>query len=489
MTDHTRKAAKATWWSGIEVASRYGVQFVLMLVLARLLTPGDFGLVAMILVFTSIGTLLVDSGFGTALIQKQKTSDNDETTVFYFSLSVGLAAFALFWLGAPAVARFYAQPQLTELMRIGSLVLPIGALAGVPDALLTMRLDFRARSVAEVISSILAGLVAVVLAWRGFGAWSLVIQALVGMSLRALLLWRFSNWCPRGRFSTESFRGLSRFGGYILLANLLDTLALRLQSLLIGKLFDSRTLGEYTIAQNTQQAPTSFIGAILNRVGLPVFSSVADDPARLRGALRLSLNIAMFVFVPCMLGIALTARPLVILLFGERWAAAAPILRLLAIAAAWWPLHVLNLAALSALGRSDLFFRLEVLKKTVLVSLILIASPWGPVAIAGSVLGGGVFGIVVNTWYSKRLLGYGAVAQLYDQKGTFALSVAAGVAGWAIMHFSPPGAEAILVAVAIAALVYLGGAWITGNKALAELSKLLKLLTENPEDGGTDVRP
>jgi O-antigen/teichoic acid export membrane protein len=248
-------------------------------------------------------------------------------------------------------------------------------------------------------------------------------------------------------------------------------------------------LGEYTIAQNTQQAPTSFIGAILNRVGLPVFSSVANDPARLRGALRLSLNIAMFVFMPCMLGIALTARPLVILLFGERWAEAAPILRLLAIAAAWWPLHVLNLAALSALGRSDLFFRLEVLKKTVLITLILIASPWGPVAIAASVLCGGVFGIAVNTWYSKRLLGYGAIAQLYDQKGTFALSLAAGAAGWTIMHMSPPGTAAILGAVAIAVLVYLGGAWITGNKALAELLKLVKLLMEQPENGGTDAKP
>jgi O-antigen/teichoic acid export membrane protein len=472
----TQRAAGAAWWSALEIAARYGVQFVVMIVLARLLTPEDFGLIAMLVVFTGIGALLIDSGFGTALIQRQLSSDDDETTVFLFTTCASIVVAGVLWVAAPAIADFYKQPTLVSLTRFLASVLPLGAVGAVPDALLTMKLNFKDRTKAEVVASLCSGAVAVILAWRGLGAWSLAWQAVISIGLRAALLWLYSGWRPRGRFSWASFQGLFGFGSYMLLSGLLDALSTRLQSLLIGKLFDSRALGYYTLAQNTQQAPASFMGSVLGRVGLPVFATVADQRQKLLGALRLSLRIATFLFVPCMLGMAVVAKPLVILLYGSRWTPAAPILAILAVSASFWPLHVLNLAAVNAQGRSDLFFRLAVIKKVTAIGLIILASPGGPIAIAWAVLAASVFSVAVNTHYSKKLLDYGMLAQLADQIGTAALSLLAALAGWLVLHNSAVGPTAMVLAIALAASVYLGGAMLFRHPAIFELLSLFRAL-------------
>jgi O-antigen/teichoic acid export membrane protein len=472
----TRRAANATWWSAIEIISRYGAQIVVMVVLARLLSPTDFGLFAMLLVFTSLAALLVDAGFSTALIQRQRTTDDDEATVFWFSLAVSIFVAAALWGAAPLIARFYDQAEVTSLLRFSLFALPIGALASVPDALLTQRLDFGARAKAEVMSSMCAGTAALGLAWRGFGVWSLAWQMLIALGVRCALLWIFAKWRPRGRFNAESLRRLFGFGGYMLMASALSTLSTGLQSLLIGKFFDASSLGYYTLAQNTQQAPASFVSSILNRVGLPVFSSVSGQPHKLAGALRLSLRVTIFAFVPCMVGIAIIAKPLIGSLYGERWVPAAPMLSILALSATLWPLHVLNLVAINAQGRSDLFFRLEVLKRVIAIALIIVAAKGGPVAIAWAVFASSLFAVVTNTWYSKRLLGYGALAQLRDQTGTFVLATIAGLSGWVIMHWTHPGIISTLGAIAIAGATYLGGAVIARHAALADIIGLWRTL-------------
>ena len=264
----------------------------------------------------------------------------------------------------------------------------------------------------------------------------------------------------------------------MLMTNLLEVGSIRLQSLLIGRMFDTRALGYYTIAQNTQQAPTSFMSSILNRVGLPVFSSVAHDRNRLLGVLRLSLRVSMFLFLPCMLGIAIVARPLIDLLYGARWTEAAPLLSVLSVGASMWPLHVLNLAAISAQGRSDLFFKIGVVKKVVAIALIIAASPAGPMAIAWSTVVASLFSVVVNTHYSRKLLGYGLLAQLSDQGGTALASFAAALAGWAMLHWSPPSTLATSVAIALAVVVYIGIAAASRMVAFTDLLQLLQVLRE-----------
>lgn len=478
MSSLESRAVNATWWSTLEILARYGVQFFVMVLLARLLTPADFGLIAMLLVFTSIGTLLVDSGFGAALIQRQQTTADDETTVFIFTIFIGVATAAVLVLTAPAIANFFKQPKLVDLTRAMALVLPLGAFAAVPDALLTMKLEFKARARAEVAASLCSGAVAVVLAWKGFGVWSLAWQSVVSIGIRGLLLWLYSGWRPRGRYRTASFRSLFGFGGYMLLSGLLSTVAVRLQSLMIGKLFDAQALGLYTLAQNTQSAPASFMGQVLNRVGLPVFSSIAHERHKLVSALRSSLRMAMFLFFPCMVGIAVVARPLIDLLYGTRWGAAAPILSILAISAALWPVHVLNLAAISAQGRSDLFFRLEAIKQSVSIALVLICARWGPLAIACAGLLSGIISASLNTYYSKRLLDYGWLAQLADQWPTLALSTVAAALGWAVLHWNSPGPIAMLIAIATSGTAYLLLAILTRNNALRDLRSVVRALSD-----------
>ena len=477
------RAISATWWSTLEIASRYGVQLVVLVVLARLLSPTDFGLVAMLLVFTSIGALLVDAGFGTALVQRSQTNADDETTVFLYAGGIGALAGLAIWLASPLIAAFFGEPHLIPLAHVVAWVLPLSGLAAVPDALLTKRLQFDRRTHAQVAASVVSGLVAILLAWRGHGAWSIAWQAVVEALVRTAGLWLGARWRPTGRFSTASFRSLFGFGGYMLLARLLDTAFVRAQALLLGRFFSAATLGYYTMAQNAQQAPANFIGTVLNRVGLPVFSELADQPERLRNALRMSLRLSMFLFLPCMAGLALAAEPIVTFVYGARWQPAAPILSLLALASALWPLHVLNLAALTACGRSDLLLRLELMKKTVSFGLVLLASSHGPVAVATAVLAGSICGVVVNTRYSSRLLGYGLPVQLMDQRLTLALCVAASAAGWAILHWTTPSPSHTAAAVAAAALVYVTGALLFRSEALAEIISLARSLQESRRTG------
>jgi O-antigen/teichoic acid export membrane protein len=472
----TQRAAHATWWSALEIAARYGVQFAVMILLARLLTPADFGLIAMLLVFTTIAALLVDAGFGTALVQKQRTTDDDESTVFLSGICASVVVGCVLWFAAPAIAAFYSQPALVPLTRLLLFVLPLSALAAVPDALLTQRLDFRSRANAEIFASLVSGAVAVVLAWRGFGVWSLAWQSIVAIGVRAALLWLYSRWRPHGRFRVKSFRQLFGFGSYMLMSNLLNTISTRLQSLLIGRLFDSRALGYYTLAQNTQQAPAQFMSGVLNRVGLPVFSSVADQPAKLVAALRLSLRVSIFVFVPCMVGIAVVAEPLIVMLYGVRWTPAAPMLAILSLSAMLWPLHVLNLAAIGAQGRSDLIFRLELAKRVVSIGLIIACSPLGPVAIAWAVFASSLFAVAINTWYTHKLLGYGALAQLHDQAGTLLLSALAALAGWLVLYWMPADTFAMAAAISVAMVAYLAGAVLGRHRALADIRGLAQAL-------------
>jgi O-antigen/teichoic acid export membrane protein len=473
-----KRAASAAWWSTLEILARYGVQFLVMVALARLLTPDDFGLIAMLLVFTSLGTLLVDSGFGAALIQRQQTTADDETTVFIFTMVAGVTAGAILALAAPAISAFFHQPRLADLTRVMAVVLPLGAFAAVPDALLTMKLNFRARARAEVVASLCSGTVAIILALQGFGVWSLAWQSIVSIGVRGALLWAYSGWRPLGRYRYASFRSLFGFGGYMLLTGLLNAAAVRLQSLLIGKLFDARTLGFYTLAQNTQQAPASLIDGILRRVGLPVFSTIAQDRIKLRAALRTSLRMAMFLFVPCMVGIAVVAKPLVELMYGARWIPAAQILGVLSLSAALWPVHILNLAAIGAQGRSNLLLRVEIAKQLIGIALIAAASQWGPLAIAWAVLASGVSGVGINAYYSKKLLDYGPVEQLVDQTATFVLSAIAAAAGWAILHWAAPGPISMLGAIMAAAVIYGVLAVLTGNIALNGLLSVVRTLRE-----------
>lgn len=472
------RTARASWWGATEIAARHVVQLAVMLVLARLLVPEDFGLIAMLVVFTSVATLLADSGLGWALIQRGRSDDDEETTVFIFSFATAALAAGLVWLAAPVIVRFYRQPELAELIPVMAMVIPLTVLALVPDALLARDLEFRARAKAEAAASTTAGIVAIVLAWHGAGVWSLVWMPIVLATIRAPLLWSSTGWRPRGRFSWKALRRLFGFGGYLMASNLIDAISIRLQSMLLGRIFDARVLGYYTLAQHTEQAPTTFVASLLNRVGLPVLSSVANEPEKLQEAFRRALRLSLFLFAPIMIGIAVAARPLVLLVYGPEWGPTAPILAVLAVGSSLWPLHVLNLAAISALGRSDLVLRLNVIKKVLMILLVAVAAPHGPVAIAGAVLACSIVSVVVNTWFARAMTGFGLLAQIGEQSSTIMSVVAAVVVAWMMLRIGPGTLPWFALAGAISGAIYIGSALLLRNPALSELQAMLRAVAK-----------
>ncbi|GAB2574704.1 lipopolysaccharide biosynthesis protein [Dyella jejuensis] len=478
MANIGHRGLHASFWGGLEIAVRYGVQIAVTVILARLLVPDDFGLIAILLVFTSVGALLADAGFGTALIQRREHTIDDETTMFFISLGTGFAATLILYLTANIIADFYNKPTLAPLTKFMAWALFFGSAGAVPDALLTKRLDFNARTRAQALSSIVSGALAIILALQKFGVWSLAWQGMTETVLRTFFMWQFSRWMPRGRFRVDSFRALFNFGGYMLLAGVLSTISSRLQSLVIGKLFTARDLGYYVLAQNTQAAPSSVVAILLNRIGLPVFSSMAHDRAQLRLALQVSLQASMFVFFPCMLGLAMIAKPFVTMMYGAQWTPATPMLTLLALAASIWPIHVLNLLALSACGRSDRFLRLELIKNIVVVAVTLLASLFGPTAVAAAMLVAGICAAWINTWYSKRTFDYGLLQQIVDLKSTLLITLIAMLPAWAILHWAPEGIVMTLAAVCSAIVVYVGMARLSKHPALIEIIHVLKLVGE-----------
>lgn len=481
----TLRVTHATWWSAIEISVRYGVQFAVMVVLARLLSPADFGVLAMVLVFTTFAALLVDGGLGSAIVRKQDPTADDETSVFLVNLGMGCAlALALSAL-APMIARFYMQPVLVPLLRLMAWVLPLGALAMVPNAVLSRRLEFRARAATELIASVGSALLALWLAWRGHGVWALAWQAVVWAGLRAAMLWLLSGWRPRGCFDWRAFAELFRFSGFLLLANALNIFSVRLQSLLIGRMFDPSSLGYFSMAQDTQQAPAQFMGILLNRVGLPMFSVVSDQPDKLAGALRLSLRLSMFVFAPLMFGLAVMAGPIVVVLYGREWEAMAPLLGILAVAAVFWPLHALNLVAISARGRSDLVLKLEIVKALVLIPMVLAAVRSGVMAVAWAVLASSLASVVTNTLYSRRLLSCSLGTQLRVTAPVILLAAGAAACGWLASRLAGGPVTALAAAVPVSTAVYAAGAVTFRLQAWRDFKSFLRAMRARSgvEDG------
>jgi O-antigen/teichoic acid export membrane protein len=345
-------------------------------------------------------------------------------------MGIGLLMALLFWLSGPAIAAHYGVPVLSPLSGAMALTVLAGAAGAVQRALLTKALDFRPLMLAGAVSVLVSGAVAVWLAWSGYGVWALAAQALASAAATTLVLWLTSRWRPEFAFNLASARRLFGFGGYMLASGLLETTYSRLYTVLIGKLYGVRELGFYVRADTTAQFPSAMLTGIVARVAFPLFSRMADDPVHLGANLRLALQGTMLVNAPAMFGLAAVAEPLVRVLFGEQWRPAVPFLQVLCFSGLMMPFHVLNLQALMGLGRADLFFRLEVVKKAISIAILLAAARFGAVGVAWGMVAAGVLNYFTNAYYSGRLLGYGAASQLRDMAPIWAAAgaMAAGVA-------------------------------------------------------------
>lgn len=448
-------ASRAAGWGLAEIVSRQGIQLVAMLALARLLAPEAFALFALILVFTTVGSLLAESGLTSALVQRGGGSPAERVAAATHGACVGFALCGLTWWLAPALSGWIGSPELAPMLRLAALAIPATGLALVPDAVLIHRLDFRARAVAELVATAVAAAMALTVAVRGGGAWSLATLLVVAPTLRCLLVWCLAGWWPNCRPSGQAWRGVIGFGANIMLASLLDVLVLRLQSLLLARSGDMRGLGHYSLAQNIHLAPATLSAQLLYRLGLPLFSRMSGERARLVEALDRMNRVSTFVIAPPLLALALAATSAMSHVFGLQWKEAGPILSVLAVATVFWPVSVLNLTLLNALGRSDLFLRVEVVKKVVMVGCLLIGVRWGGIGLAWAVLVSAAVSSLLNMGVVGRLVGHGVRGQLLALSPTIAACGIALACGLAARLAGLGEHWAVLVFVAVQALMVL----------------------------------
>ncbi len=417
-------------WKFLERIGTQGVQFIVAIVLARLLAPADFGLIALVTVFVAIANVFVQSGLNTALIQKKNADNIDFSTVFFASLGLaGITYVALFW-GAPLIAKFYNnQTALVPVIRVLGLMLLLGAVNSIQEAYVARNMMFKKLFYRSVGAIVPAGVIGVVCAYMGFGVWALVAQQLSNSFLVCVIMWITVKWRPSFVFSFERWKQLFSFGWKLLCSALLDTFFRNLQNLIVGKFFSPADLGYYNRGDQFPNLIVNNVNASVQSVMLPSFSSIQDDKTRLKNVARRAISTSSFVILPMMAGLAAVAKPLTLVVLGEKWLPAVPFIQISCFSYAFWPIHTTNLSAINAVGRSDIFLKLEIFKKglylaALLLALYLMRSPIG-IAIAAAVIS--PLGAFVNAYPNKKLLNYGYLEQMRDILPSFTLSIAMGI--------------------------------------------------------------
>lgn len=462
-------------WSGIERFSVQGIQFLIMIIMARLLTPKDYGLVGMLTVFIAIAQTFIDSGFSQALIRKQNRTETDNSTVFYFNIGVGISIYILFYFLAPFVSKFYDVPELTAIMRVISLGVIFNSLAVVQRALLTIKIDFKTQAKASLIAAILSGITGITMAYKGLGVWAIVVQQLVNLGLNTSLLWAFAKWHPKAEFSKESFCELFAFGSKLLASGLLNTLYNNIYLIIIGKLFTASKLGYYTRAQQFSDFPSSNLTGILQRVTYPILCKIQDDKDKLAQAYRKFLRVSAFLIFPLMVGLSAVAEPFILLLLKEKWHFAATILQIICFAAMWYPVHAINLNLLQVEGRSDLFLKLEIIKKILGIIILCLSIPLGLIAMCYGQIASSLISLTINTYYTGKLIKVGFIRQMKDLTPTLILVLSM----WLIIFFGilplcENNAIKLTAGIITGIIYYIGVAWIFKFPELKELLSILK---------------
>ncbi|HDY7850758.1 TPA: lipopolysaccharide biosynthesis protein [Vibrio vulnificus] len=403
MSDLASKTKKGLQWSALERFLTQGIQLAITLYLARLLGPTAFGLVGMLAVFIAIANVFVDSGFTSALIRKTDRTESDLVTAFYYNIAMaGLCYFSLY-ISAPLIADFYQQAELQALLRILGLVVLINAFTLIPRVKLNVAMDFKTHAKISVLSVVISGPTAIILAINGYGVWALVAQTLLNASCTTFLFNLFAPWLPRGRITKHAFNYLFGYGSKLLLSGLLDVTYNNLYQIIIGKKFSPAVVGQFTQANQLASLPASTLTGIIQRVTFPLFSQLQDDPDKMANAYRQTLKLSALVIFPLIVALGLIAKPLFTSLLGEQWQGAAALLSVLCLGYMLYPIHAINLNLLQVTGRSDLFLKLEVMKKIIGVTVLLLSIPYGVLAMCLGFTLTSYLALLLNTYYTAKL--------------------------------------------------------------------------------------
>ena len=427
------KTVKGTLWSFAERFSAQGIHLLVMIVIARRLSPKEFGLIGMLAIFLAVAQSLIDSGFSQALIRKQDRTDTDKNTVFYFNVLVSSVIYLCFYFISPWVSAFYDEPQLCQIMRVICLAIVVDSFAVVQRANYVIAIDFKTQTKATLVSAVVSGIIGIYLAYNGYGVWALVCQFLSNSVVNVIVLWSFSRWYPRLVYSWQSFRELFGFGSKLMISGLLDTLYRNVYQLVIGKAFSADSLGHFTNAHKFSDLPSSNLTTVLQRVTYPVLCTIQDDDVRLAIVYRKFLRLSAFAIFPLMCGLAAVSYPLIDIVLGGKWHYAAILLVPLCFQMMWYPIHSINLNLLQVKGRSDLFLRLEIIKKIIGVTILFCSIPFGLLVMCYTGILSSVLCLAINTYYTGKLINVGFFMQMKDISTTLILSLLMfGLVFWSI---------------------------------------------------------
>ncbi len=417
------KAINGLFWSFIDSFSNQGIQFIVGIVLARILSPREFGLIGMLTIFIAISQAFVDSGFNNALVRKQNCTQTDYSTIFYFNIFTGFFFYGILFFGSDAVSQFFDEPQLSSILKVLGFGLIFNSFGIIQRSILIKNINFKLQTRISLIASISSGIIAITMAYKGFGVWSLVALTLSRFGFNSLFLWVWTKWIPTMEFSRKSFFELFSFGSKLLLSGLINTLTKNIYYLVIGKYFSAIELGYYTRADQFKSLPSQNLYSIIERVSYPLLSSIQHEPEKMKATFVKLIRSTVFVTFVMMLGMAAIAGPMIETLIGKKWLGAVEYLQLLCIVGMFYPLHVLNLNILKVLGRSDLYLQLEVVKKIMVIPVVVIGIYWGVKIMILGMIVNSFIAYFLNSYWSGQFIGYSIGDQISDIIPSFILAM------------------------------------------------------------------
>lgn len=462
------------FWRFLERCGAQGVTFIVSIVLARLLDPTVYGTVALVTIFTTIMQVFVDSGMGNALIQKKDADDLDFSSVFYFNMAMCSVLYLIMFFAAPLIASFYRMPELTAIVRVLSFVVVISGVKNVQQAYVSRHLMFKRFFFSTLGGTIGAAVIGIAMAYLGFGVWALVAQMLFNAAVDTTILWITVKWRPKKMFSFQRLKSLFSYGWKLLASSLIDTVYNDLRQLIIGKKYSSGDLAYYNQGKKFPQLIVTNINTSIDSVLLPTMSKAQDDMAAVRSMTRRAIKTSTFLMMPAMIGLAVCAEPLVQLILTEKWLPCVLFLRIFCITYAFYPIHTANLNAIKAMGRSDLFLKLEIIKKTVGIIAILITMWISVQAMAYSFLVTTILNQIINSWPNKKLLNYSYLEQVKDMMPQILLSLGMGAAIYAVSFLRLSASLTLLIQIPLGVLVYWSGSKIFHVESYTYIIEMVK---------------
>jgi teichuronic acid exporter len=476
MSSLKNKTITGIIWSSVERFSVQGIQFIIQIIMARILMPEDYGVVAMLAIFLAIFQSFIDSGFSSALVQKNDRTEIDYATVFYFNIGISIVLFLVLFFSAPLIAGFYKTPILESITKIVAFNLIINAFGVVPRAKFTVLVDFKTQAKASFVAIIISGAIGIWMAYTGYGVWALVFYSLINNVINTLLLLILSKWRPLWTFSIISFKQLFTFGFKLMLSGLMDTVYRNLYTMVIGKKFSSQELGYYSRADQFAQFPSSNFTSIINRVAFPIMCGVQDDDEKFKNAFKKFLRISTFIIFPLMMGLAALSEPFIRLLLTEKWLEIVILLQLLCFSYMWYPVHALNLTLLQARGRSNLFLRLEIIKKFVGIIMLIITIPFGVIVMCIGLIICSIICLYINAYYTNKYFSISFFQQMKDIIPSFILSISMGAIIFLLTWLKLTDVLILIIGFSAGCLYYIGIAIIFKMKEWKDLIVICKTM-------------